>query len=75
MLDIPLPTPCDVVLFASVRQNDPATNPTLADTTITPQFVSLSREDQFLTAYAQFAQYGAIAGSLVFDQNLGECVP
>ena len=30
-LDIPIPVPCDVVLFASVRQNDPGTNPTLTE--------------------------------------------
>lgn len=74
-LDIPIPTPCDVALFASVRQNDPATNPTLADTTYTPQFASLSEEDQFLIAYSAFAQYGTIAGALVFDQSLGRDVP
>jgi len=74
-LDIPIPTPCDVALFASVRQNDPSLNPTLADPLLTQQFVALSKEDQFLVAYRQFAQYGTIAGSLVFDQNLGEDVP
>jgi hypothetical protein len=74
-LDIPVPVPCDVALFASVRQNDPSTNPSLVDPTLTQQFVALSKEDQFLVAYSQFAQYGAIAGSLVFDQSLGEDVP
>lgn len=75
-LDIPIPVPCDVVLFASVRQNDPTTNPVLADAvTTTQQFSALSPEDQFVVAYPTLAQYGAIAGSLVFDQNLGEDVP
>jgi hypothetical protein len=75
-LDISIPVPCDVVLFASVRQNDPATNPVLSDAvTTTQQFEALSPEDQFIVAYPTFAQYGAIAGSLVFDQNLGEDVP
>ncbi len=75
-LDIPLPTPCDVIFFASVRQNDPETNPSLAESTdITQQFSALSPEDQFVVAYSEFAQYGSIAGALVFDQNLGENVP
>ena len=74
-LDIPLSVPCDVVLFASVRQNDPTTNPTLSDPAATQQFFALSKEDQFLTAYAQYAQYGAIAGALVFDENIGSDVP
>lgn len=75
VLDIPIPVPCDVVLFASVRQNDPALNPVLQDPTLTQQFHALSEEDQFLTAYPSFAQYGVIAGSLVFDENLGRDVP
>jgi hypothetical protein len=75
-LDISIPVPCDVVLFASVRQNDPTTNPVLSDAvTTTQQFSALSPEDQFVVAYPTFAQYGAIAGSLVFDQNLDRCVP
>ena len=75
-LDIPVPTPCDVVLFASVRQNNPALNPSLlvADTA-TQQFQALSEEDRFVVAYSTFAQYGVIAGSLVFNQNLGEDMP
>ena len=75
VLDIPVPAPCDVVLFASVRQSDPALNPTLADPLVTQQFQALSEEDRFLVAYNTFAQYGVIAGSLVFDENLGEDVP
>lgn len=75
VLDIPLSVPCDVVLFASVRQNDPATNPSLSDTGATQQFAALSPEDQFMVAYSQYAQYGAIAGALVFDENIGSDVP
>ena len=75
VLDIPVPAPCDVMLFASVRQNDPALNPTLADPALSQQFHALSPEDQFLMAYNQFAQYGTIAGSLVFDENQGRDVP
>ena len=74
VLDIPVPTPCDIGLFASVRQPDPSTNPTLADTS-SPLFSALSPEDQFVVAYSAFAQYGTIAGALVFEDNLGEDVP
>lgn len=75
-LDIPITVPCDVSLVATVRQNDPATNPSLADgATTTQQFVALSEEDRFLVAYSAFAQYGVVAGALTFDQNLGEDVP
>lgn len=74
LLDIPIPVPCDVTLFVTVRQNDPATNPVFL--TGTPlqqqQFSALSSEDQFLVAYAPFAQYGSIYGALTFDENLQE---
>ena len=76
VLDIPIPVPCDVALFASVRQNNPALNPVFqSDCGDCAMFAALSPEDQFLVAYAQYAQYGSIAGSLVFDQNIGEDVP
>lgn len=76
VLDIPINPPCDVALYASVRQNDPTTNPVFADeATVTPQFRALSPEDQFVVAYAPYAQYGTIAGSLIFDQNLDQGVP
>lgn len=68
MLDIPLPLPCDVALWASVRQNDPTTNPS-AEGLSANQFAALSPEDQFLTAYTATAQYGRIAGSLVFSET------
>lgn len=74
ILDIPIPVPCDVVLFASVRQNNPDLNPTFGpdQCCLLP---TLSPEDQFVVAFNTFAQYGSIAGSLVFDQNIGACVP
>jgi hypothetical protein len=76
VLDVPVPVPCDVSLVASVRQNNPALNPTLADPSGTTQaFLALSEEDKFLVAYAAFAQYGVIYGALTFDQNLGQDVP
>jgi hypothetical protein len=74
-LDIPIQVPCDVALFVSVRQNDPTTNPSLANTGTTQQFNALSDEDQFLVAYSAFAQYGTIVGALTFDRNLGEDKP
>lgn len=74
-LDIPVPAPCDVALFASVRQNDPATNPVFLASGTDRQFAALSDEDKFLIAYSQFAQYGVISGTLTFDQSVGDCVP
>ncbi len=74
-LDIPITTPCDVALFASVRQNDPSITAAFAECCVSSQFAALSPEDQFLIAYSSTAQYGSIAGALVFDQNLGEDVP
>jgi hypothetical protein len=74
VLDIPIPVPCDVVLFASVRQNNPELNPTLASADLTQQFEALGPEDQFMVAY-QGVQYGTIAGALVFDQSVGKDVP
>jgi len=72
VLDIPITVPCDIALFASVRQNDPALNPTLTDCTA---LSALSDEDRFLVTYDNFAQYGSIAGSLVFEENLDEDIP
>lgn len=74
VFDMPIPTPCDVALFASVRQNDPALNPTI-DSEDCGFFGALGPEDQFVVAYPTFAQYGSIAGSLVFEDNLGREVP
>ncbi len=64
-LDIPVPVPSDVALFASVRQNDPATNPSDAGLSAN-QFAALDDEEKFLTAYSAFAKYGRIAGALAF---------
>jgi hypothetical protein len=67
-LDIPIPLPCDVALFASVRQNNPTTNP--SGTGLSPtQIAALDPEEQFLVAFNDTAQYGRIAGSLVFEEN------
>lgn len=74
-LDIPIPVPCDVAFFASVRQNNPELNTTLAADTDCAVFSALSEEDRFLTGFDNFAQYGSIAGALVFDQNIGRDVP
>lgn len=69
LLDIPIPIPCDVMLFASVRQNRVGTNPTGAGMSAA-QIASLSREEQFLVNFHETARYGRIAGSLVFEENL-----
>jgi hypothetical protein len=62
------------VLFASVRQNDPTTNPIILNATTTEQqqWAALCREDRFLTSYAPFAQYGSIYGAMTFEENLRE---
>lgn len=82
-LDIPIPAPCDVVLFASVRQNNPDLNPRLQGATgpssqpwmPTIYTDALSSEDRFVAAFATYAQYGTIAGSLVFEEDLHEDIP
>lgn len=74
LLSIPVVPPCDIALFVSVRQNDPATNPSDAGLTAN-QFTALTREDQFLAAYSSFAQYGVVYGALTFDQDIGSEVP
>jgi len=69
LLDIVIPAGCDVCLYVSVRQNDPATNP--SDGLLTDnQFAALSPEDQFLLSFSANARYGSIYGALAFDQNL-----
>lgn len=68
-LDIVVPAGCDIGLFVSVRQNDPTTNPPASGLTAN-QFSALSREDQFLTSFSTFAQYGVIFGALAFSENL-----
>ena len=74
LLDIPVPVPCDVTLFVTVRQNDPTTNPIILNATTTEQqqWAALCREDRFLTSYAPFAQYGSIYGAMTFEENLRE---
>src|SRR5580692_7182595 len=68
-LDIIVPAGCDIGLFVSVRQNDPTTNPSASGLTAN-QFAALSREDQFLTAFNAYAQYGVIFGALAFSENI-----
>lgn len=76
VLDVPVPVPCDVLLFASVRQNDPALNPSFADPVASQQqFLALSEEDQFVFSSPLAAQYGVIAGALTFTEDLGSDVP
>jgi len=56
--------------LAVMTEPNTGTNPLTAN-----QFAALSHEDQFLTAYHTVAQYGVVAGALVFKENLGEDVP
>lgn len=65
-LRVPIPVPNDVAIFASVRQNDPAVNPSDAGLSAN-QYAALSEEEKFLTAYHTVAQYGLIAASLTFE--------
>ena len=68
-LDIVVPAGCDIGLFVSGRQNDPTLNPPASGLTAN-QFSALSPEDQFLTAFSAYAQYGVIFGALAFSQNV-----
>jgi len=75
-LDIPIPAPCIVELYASVRQPDTSLNPVFdSEETDCALIGALSPEDQFVAAFPTYAKYGVIAGALVFDQNIGEDVP
>jgi len=66
-LRIPVPVPSDVALFASVRQNDPALNPSASELGLTSdQVQALELEDQFVLEFSG-VQFGHVAGSLVFE--------
>jgi len=65
-LRVPIPIPSDIAIFASVRQNDPAMNPSAAGLSA-QQFAALDPEEQFLTSFFTVAQYGRISASLVFE--------
>jgi hypothetical protein len=65
-VDVPINPPCDVALYASVKQTNTATrtNPT------PPANLSvLGPEDQFYLTYPSTAVYWRVAGSLVFSEN------
>lgn len=65
-LDVPVPVPSDIAIFASVKQINASLNPTV--TLSARQFDALGPEDKFLVAYPQ-ALYGRVAASLIFDKN------
>lgn len=69
-VDIQVDGPCDVALYASVKQTNPATRTTLT----LPAFPNVQMEaledseDLFVFAFPQ-AQYGRVAGSLIFEEE------
>lgn len=68
-LDVSIQGPCDVVLFASIRQTSlfrlalPGTPPFLTTTGITPEDAFVGNNDT--------AQYWRVAGSLMFEEEDG----
>jgi len=67
-LDTEFEGPCDIALFASVKQTDPATRPTLPVGLTDNQQRTMPEEDRFVYNFPQTI-YGRIAGSLVFERN------
>jgi hypothetical protein len=66
-VDIPFEGPCQIVLFASVWQTNPATRTTL-NLGDSPA-IGLPPEENFILALGDFAvNYRRIAGSLIFDE-------
>ena len=68
-LNIPIPSPCDVVFYASVWQHNAADTPTFTAN----QLTAANPEDQFWFSYSA-VQYGRVAGALVIAQELGKSV-
>jgi len=71
-LNIPIPAPCDVVVYASVWQHDVGT----VDAPNVPvfscsQFSASGPEDRFWATY-QNVQYGRVAASLVIGEEMGK---
>lgn len=67
-LDIPIPAPCDVALFASVAQTNQANQPTLSTLT-TAQAAALDSDWAFAAAFTQNCSYGRVAGALIFQEE------
>jgi hypothetical protein len=68
-LDIEIEGPCDIILFASVKQTDPATRGTLVLPESLPAGTThLPSEDAFVVNFPQ-SIYWRVAGSLVFEEE------
>lgn len=68
-MDIEIQGPCDIALYASVKQTDPGTRSTLLLPGSLPAGTnSLPNEDAFVVNFPT-AQYWRVAGSLVFEEE------
>lgn len=67
-LDIPIPSPCDVAVFASVAQTNPANHPDFSTLTA-GQLASLESDWQFYTQFSASCVFGRIAASLIFEEE------
>jgi hypothetical protein len=71
-LNIPIPAPCDVAVYASVWQHDPGIVGALNVPTFScSQFAASGPEDRFWATYNN-VQYGRIAASLIIGEEMGK---
>lgn len=74
-VDVPINPPCDVALYASVKQTStaartvPAVPPSPVAGAPAAGFSTLSPEDQFFLTFPATAVYWRVAGALVFAEN------
>lgn len=69
MMRVPVPGPCTLVLYASIRQTDPETRPTPPEPPC--GFGVLSPEDQFLASVLD-ARYSHVGASMLIELAPGE---
>jgi hypothetical protein len=67
-LDIPIPSPCDVAVFASVAQTNPSNHPDFSGLSA-GQLASLESDWQFYTQFSASCVYGRVAASLIFEEE------
>jgi hypothetical protein len=66
---VPIPAPCDLLLFASVWQHDPGVGETQNRPTFTTaQAAAASPEDRFWAEF-DFVQFGRVAGALIVEEE------
>lgn len=73
-LRIPIPSPCDIAIFASVWQHNASgsiISPVAAPSFSANQFAAAGPEDRFWSAFAP-VQYGRIAASLIVSEEMGK---